>query len=840
MTEFKKAQLEQLRDPALQKSGFSKEQLEQLKNPLLQKTAAIIESIYAALGQHCEIKDIINEKNADLEGFLPWAYDLDAPDLQGVEITKDESGLKMKAPNGWHKEFEKGSSYYRAIFWPEIKAEEERVKAEAATTLAAGTEINKLRAQGEAQAARDTLNPGHVNVFAALLEKRVNEAETLKDGDITTIKKSEIKDIRLNRRLLQTVEGTETEEQQIENLKKETARRVAAYTTLGEDGWYTLDYKKMKSDKKGLSHEKYVGLGDILLDEDINVISVKREGAEESFTAYRGFTKEGRPCFLTEDDKYVSTFTGDQFKIGEDESNEETNPKNPDAARNYMEKIKDTETKSKPYREDLEENGLRSKASYSYENVEIGGESEVGKQKPLSEDTIIARLNKKREKLDKTQDGAEIVAYAKKVCTDEFNIPWPIFKELIDVESNWDMGAAYKGPKKSNAAGLGQFIGGTWNGKEDDGEGGFVKSRKGKTHPPEWGLDPDHQLDRDDRFNPYVMLYATAWLMNQTKEQFHLEGKPLHEQGIIYYLSHHEGSGGVEGYMKLLSTIEADGKAAGKTIRTQRDVREQYLENQDKYKSLLGEGARNRLEEYGIDDFLSIYFAKAVRIGARAAATDTALVEKIHQARVESGAESREYFPSGDKQLEQRVEKGEAAEGEINEEYFEKNKKGEEFLRAILKVKGGQDRWIFGSSIAVQTDTYRNVKTGVFGIGGFRSGNFLQVLEQKWPQLEPLEKPKEVVLLGLVHNEQERSPQGVMDNYMKIVTFLKSKGIDNVKIAVAHEYPEQTGTTIPDFNALLRSDKYKEYCLETNVTAAKKLHLNADENRKLMTGIENI
>ncbi len=819
---------------------YKKAQYEKLEDPLLKKTADILNGVYVLIGRPlADIKGILNEDNPHITKLLDAAQNIDPNAI--TSVTQNEEGLKINFPTENDVTnsifYPKTSPVYRAIFWPEIKAEEDRVKAEAATTLAAGTQINKLRAQGEAQAARDTLNPGHVNVFAALLEKRVNEAETLKDGDITTIKKSEIKDIRLNRRLLQTVEGTETEEQQIENLKKETARRVAAYTTLGEDGWYTLDYKKMKSDKKGLSHEKYVGIGDILLDEDINVISVKREGAEESFTAYRGFTKEGRPCFLTEDDKYVATFTGDQFKIGEDESNEETNPKNPDEVRSYMDKIKDTETKSKPYREDLEENGLRSKASYSYENVEIGGESEVGKQKPLSEDTIIARLNKKREALGENKDGAEIVAYGQK-CAEEYGIPWPIFKELVDVESGWNLEAAYKGPKKSNAAGLGQFIGGTWNGKEDDGEGGFVKSRKGKPHPPEWGLAPDHQLDRDDRFNPYVMLYATAWLMNQTKEQFHLEGKPLHEQGIIYYLSHHEGPGGVEGYMKLLSTIEADGKAAGKTIRTQRDVREQYLENQDKYKSLLGEGARNRLEEYGIDDFLSIYFAKAVRIGARAAATDTTLVEKIHQARVESGAESREYFPSGDKQLEQRVEKGEAAEGEINEEYFEKNKKGEEFLRAILKVKGGQDRWIFGSSIAVQTDTYRNVKTGVFGIGGFRSGNFLQVLEQKWPQLEPLEKPKEVILLGLVHNEQERSPQAVMDNYMKIVAFLKSKGINNVKIAIAHEYPEQIGTTINDFNALLRSDKYKDYCLETNVTAAKKLHLNADENRKLMTALE--
>ncbi len=820
---------------------FDKAQLEKLEDPILKKTADILNGVYALIGRPTvDIKGILNEDNPDIQSLLDSTKDIDPNAI--TTVIQNKEGLKINflpAENGITNAvtYPKTSPVYRAIFWPEIKAEEERAKAAAATTLEANKAASKLRAGVETQSALDDMSPGEVNVFATLLKQRVEAAETSKEADTTKIQNSLIKDIRLNRRLLTEKEETDPVKQ-IANLKEETARRIAAYTTPGEDGWYTLNYKEMKSDKKGLSHEKYVGIGDILLDEDINVISVKHEGDEESFTAYRGFTKDGRPCFLTEDDKYVATFTGDQFKITEDESNMETNTTNPGQLRSYLDQMETTETKSKPYREDLEENGLRSKASYIYENVEIGGESEVGKQKPLLDDTIIARLNKKREKLDKTQDGAEIVAYAKKVCTEDFDIPWPIFKELIDVESNWDMGAAYKGPKNSNASGLGQFIGKTWNGEEDDGAGGFVKSRKGKPHPPEWGLDPGHELNRADRFNPYVMLYATAWLMNETKEKFHLEGKPLHEQGIIYYLAHHEGGGGVTPYMKMLSTIEEDGKTAGKTIRTQRDVREQYLENQDKYKSLLEDGARDRLEKYGIDDFLSIYFAKAVRIGARAAATDTALVDQIKQKRIESGAANIEYFPSGPKQLEQRVERGAAAEGEINEEYFEKDKEGKEFLRAILKVKGGQDRWVFGSSIAAQTDTYRNVKTGVFGISGFGSGNFLQVLEQKWPQLEPLEKPKEVVLLGLVHNEQKSTPQAVMDNYMKIVAFLKSKGINNVKIAIAHEYPEQIGTTINEFNTLLKSEKYKEYYLDTTVTTAKELHLNAVENRKLMTALE--
>lgn len=815
-------------------SEYTKDQLEKQQDPLLQKTAGMVTDIYAGIGRETiDTKEVINETNPNLKALLDWAKDMNQENIDNaVSIEKNESGLTLKYPfenqPDYSVNYPVSDPVYRAIFWPEIKAEEENRKASAITTLKTGRQIEALRAQEEAKALRDGVKPIETSVINGLLQQRIEANKNLQEQDVSKIKDSLIKDLRLNRGLL-TNKESEKPEDKIKNLKEETARRVAAYTTINADGWYTLDYQKMQSDKKGHAHERYVGLGDILLDEDIRTISVKKDD-KEAFTAYRGFTSEGRPCFKTEAGRYVSTFTGDQFKIIEDEANHETNLKNAKDVEQYMARIEETKKQTAPYKEELEKNGLRSRnsARYDYQNVEIGGESEIIKAQPLAEETIIARLNAKREQAD----GAEIVAYGKS-CTREYGIPWVIFKELVDVESTWDATAYYKGKKKSDAAGLGEFIGSTWD--------SFVRTRQGKSHPKEWNLPDNHTLNRDDRFNPYVMLYATAWLMSDTKNKFNLSEKPIHEQGIIYYLAHHEGPGGVKPYMDFLAEIQKDGTASGQTVRTQADVLEQYYKDPAKYNRILGDGARSRVLKYGIEDWLTVYFKFAVRIGSRAAASDQNLVTEIQEKRKALGLYSEESFPSGNKRIAVRVEKRNLGEQEIYDEYFTKKENGEERLQAILKVKGGQDTWIFGSSIAVGTDRFRSgngAKTGVFGIGGFNSINFFQTLKEKWPTLNTLEKPKKIVILGLVHNEQGRNVQEIMDRHIKIVEFLRSQGIENVKIATAHEYADQNGSTLTDFNTLLRSDKYKKYCLETGVNTTAALHLNSAENRKLLPALE--
>lgn len=114
-------------------------------------------------------------------------------------------------------------------------------------------------------------------------------------------------------------EGAEVRER-IKNVKLETARRLNAYTSDFDSrpyeeggGWYTLDYKSVG----GQAHEMDIGLGDILLDPDIKRIEVYRDG-EEPFIAERGISSNGRVSFLR-NGNYVATFTGDKFRIVEED-----------------------------------------------------------------------------------------------------------------------------------------------------------------------------------------------------------------------------------------------------------------------------------------------------------------------------------------------------------------------------------------------------------------------------------------------------------------------------------------------------------------------------------------
>ncbi|MFA7686100.1 MAG: hypothetical protein WCX95_04860 [Candidatus Gracilibacteria bacterium] len=156
--------------------------------------------------------------------------------------------------------------------------------------------------------------------------KKIGEVTTAdKDLEALTGKPQEdgtvytIEDIRYKTRLLKKEAAGEKPEEQVNNLKEETARRMKAYTTDAGNGWFQLDYAKLGSDKNGLTHELHVGLGDVLLDLDIEKIAVEKNG--QIITAHRGIVESGpyagRVGFL--DDKnsneYVATHTGDKFRI---------------------------------------------------------------------------------------------------------------------------------------------------------------------------------------------------------------------------------------------------------------------------------------------------------------------------------------------------------------------------------------------------------------------------------------------------------------------------------------------------------------------------------------------
>jgi hypothetical protein len=129
-----------------------------------------------------------------------------------------------------------------------------------------------------------------------------------------------IEDIRYNSRLLHQKDATEDPAKVVENLKDETARRMKAYTKDNGDGWFELHYDALGSDKNGLTHELYVGLGDILLDVEIQNILVIVDGKETPIKAHRGIVPDGkhhsgRVAFLDENNEYLATHTNDKFRI---------------------------------------------------------------------------------------------------------------------------------------------------------------------------------------------------------------------------------------------------------------------------------------------------------------------------------------------------------------------------------------------------------------------------------------------------------------------------------------------------------------------------------------------
>ena len=151
-------------------------------------------------------------------------------------------------------------------------------------------------------------------------QKGIDEQTAQKDFDVLTGKSAEgytVEDIRYNSRLLKKKDGEEVADAQVKNLKEETARRIRAYTTDAGNGWFQLDYAKLGADKNGLTHELYIGLGDILLDPDVKNVLVEKGG--QKIKAHRGIVASGqhsgRVGFLDDANQYVATYTGDKFRI---------------------------------------------------------------------------------------------------------------------------------------------------------------------------------------------------------------------------------------------------------------------------------------------------------------------------------------------------------------------------------------------------------------------------------------------------------------------------------------------------------------------------------------------
>jgi len=177
------------------------------------------------------------------------------------------------------------------------------------------TDEDKFEVYAEANAQK----PGEIHgVYIDRINELKEKSPELVKKDEQRIRDANIEDVRFNSRFLNEKKEGEDSETQKSNIKDETRRRMLAYTSSFDGKWYTLDYAKMGSDSKGRSHEKYVGLGDVIIDPDVQEIVVDRGG--EIIHAVRGKVQRGkhrgRIGFVEkETGKYVYSHTGDRFRI---------------------------------------------------------------------------------------------------------------------------------------------------------------------------------------------------------------------------------------------------------------------------------------------------------------------------------------------------------------------------------------------------------------------------------------------------------------------------------------------------------------------------------------------
>jgi len=403
-----------------------------------------------------------------------------------------------------------------------------------------------------------------INTFYQGQVENIDEGKALEDQN--TIKESSIEDIRFNTRLLVPKEENESLEKTVSNIKTETAKRMKAYTSEEKGGWFTLNYNQY-----GYEHERNIGLGDILLDPSIKKIAVIKDG--KNYIVERGLVKN-RPCFVYPDGRYVATFTGDKFRIL---TNEEILDQE-----KFMEEFNKEEELRKKDKEDFK----IEKHSTNHNTADVAEAVTKYTGEYSTDEWITNNINKNREE----KDGLEILNHAK-LCAEKFDIPWDIYRELIYMESSWNPVA--KNPH-SSAEGLGQFLDGTWS--------DFLSAyNNDKTDNKE--LIEGQKISKT---NPYVMAYATAYLMKKTKDSYEgLDSKPIYEQAIVYYLAHHEGRGGVKTYLAFLDEMKVN------NAFTKNEMAKEFHENKEKYLALLGTEQVKRLNESGIDSFLKIYFKYA-------------------------------------------------------------------------------------------------------------------------------------------------------------------------------------------------------------------------------------
>lgn len=615
--------------------------------------------------------------------------------------------------------------------------------------------------------------------IAAFTESRFNTYKTpeFQKEFKEKLQKTDIKEILKNRQLLNNHNKEKFDQlddwSKITETKTETAKRLAAYTTK-QGEWYTLDYESIGGHK----HEMNIGLGDILLDEDITKVEIQTD--EFKMIGTRGFTEKGRPCFLDENGNYIRTFTNDKFRILKGETGKETNQNNKPDQDAYLKRLQETNQNHRKYSEYITKNGLETEFKFRNSMVEISqGEASVAK--PVSDESIAEKLN------GQNLDGKDIIAEARKACS-HFNIEWEILRELLEVEnSKWQVNLPYHDQSISTAGGLGQFLNSTWE--------HFVKTAKAKGWKEKFGSKWSNNWDQipEGKYDPYAMVFATAWYANLGLEKLDLPSDiHISRKGALTYLTHHEGGAAIN-YLNFLDAMKRDGHTDKESIKAA------YEADPAKYNKLLHDRQIRRINgNGGINRFLSVYFDLGKRIGARAAqATKTVEQMPVSREEIDLPPESK------------------------------------------YTLKDNQSTWIFGSSIAVGINgSLDKNSAGVLGITGYRPRNFSTELKRNINSIKKLTPPKRIVILGLAHNDLTgRSAKESVATHLELVQLIRENFPNTeIKIAQAHKYDDSAqNEKIETFNKILQKEHPDLYLAA--LEQASKLHPPRGEYNKMANQI---
>ena len=736
----------------------------------------LIEAIYKKLELNtiCNV-DTVKINNKVIGAFMEQFANIN---LNELKVEKTDKVLIITKPDNTKIEIKAENKIYKAIFGPEVhgeklfkqffrQAKEEKIKL--------GSKIKVINIKKSP------------TVLQAHLDDRYEKALKTKNDHISKLAEVDIKKLRSNRTLLTKNLPENTDESRINKVKTETARRLAAYTTKDAEGWYVLNYKDVK-----ISHEMDVGLGDILIDEDIEYIEILKDGEStengKPIIAHRGFTSNGRPCFLDDEGDYVTTFSNDKFRII---SGKETNPKQEKQRSDYLDKLKTTEGNLKRYREHVKKYGITKKFRYGKSAIDIGID-EIKQAKSLKDDYIEKQLTQKNP--DTNLDTKDLLQYAHRICK-HFNVPWEIVREVINIESGWKIDIK---SKKSTARGLGQFLTKSWRGFITEANKNGWKSEFGE----KWGKDWDHiPKDGNGKIlikethkgtgDPYAMMFATIWNLSKVRKLNPPKNINLAKKGILTYLVHHEGYNGAKHYLRFLKLMKENRKFSLKQIE------EEYLKNPEKYNKVLYKTQVARIKKHkkgqkaGIKHFLSVY-TLAKKIGARAAKASPREIDRIEKEFV-----SPKIAPSG-----------------------------------WCNTWDNQENLVIGSSIALQLENIvlkKSKKTGTIGLGGFNALQALRVVEKNRKYFEAKPAPETITLVGLGINGL---PQNIgiqvkteimteklykarltrrIHEHEKLITLLKAI-YPNTKIVIAelHPYSQKT-EAIAAFNKHFREKTNPNY-----------------------------